>query len=162
MALIRKQSAGRKDKGQKPRRRTSSEDSTLYTAYCMYTDNLLVPDLVKLLDLGAAEPPLARTAGEPAVHCESPAGDRILKKKAYTRTYGPLRGKPFIYDARESSLVPEGFLTAQFLQKLYIYETICVDMILLFACLFLPRQNTTCQLVPLGYGGGGRGQGGMY
>ena len=26
--------------------------------------------------------------------------------------------KPFIYEARESSLVPEGFLTAQFLQKL--------------------------------------------
>ena len=29
-----------------------------------------------------------------------------------------LRGKPFIYEARESSLVPEGFLTAQFLQNL--------------------------------------------
>ena len=26
--------------------------------------------------------------------------------------------KPFIYEAKESSLVPEGFLTAQFLQKL--------------------------------------------
>ena len=31
--------------------------------------------------------------------------------------------KPFIYEARESSLVTEGFLTAQFLQKLLIYET---------------------------------------
>ena len=29
-----------------------------------------------------------------------------------------LPGKPFIYEAIESSLVPEGFLTAQFLQKL--------------------------------------------
>ena len=27
--------------------------------------------------------------------------------------------KPFINEARESSLVPEGFLTAQFLQKLW-------------------------------------------
>ena len=29
--------------------------------------------------------------------------------------------KPFIYEARESSLVLEGFLTAQFLKKLYIF-----------------------------------------
>ena len=32
----------------------------------------------------------------------------------------------FIYLARESSLVPAGFLTAQFLQKLYIYEAFVV------------------------------------
>ena len=34
----------------------------------------------------------------------------------------PYSGNLFIYQARESSLVPAGFLTAQFLQKLYIYE----------------------------------------
>ena len=32
----------------------------------------------------------------------------------------------FIYKARESSLVPSGFLTAQFLQKLKIYEAFVV------------------------------------
>ena len=31
-----------------------------------------------------------------------------------------------IYQARESSMVPVGFLTAQFLHKLYIYENLVV------------------------------------
>ena len=39
------------------------------------------------------------------------------------------RGKPVIYEARESSLVSEGFLTAQFLQKLYVYESFCCDVL---------------------------------
>ena len=36
--------------------------------------------------------------------------------------------KKGILDLKESSLVPEGFLTAQLLQKLEIYETFCCDV----------------------------------
>ena len=87
--------------------------------------------------------------------------DSDLNQFALQYCYCPLNSlflspasKPFIYEPRESSLVPEGFLTAQFLQKLQLYETICFDMVSPFVCLYLPIQNTTCQLVPLEQGGG--------
>ena len=48
-----------------------------------------------------------------------------------------LVSKPFIYEARESSLVPEGFLTSQLLQKLYISEALTVC---LFGCVL--KENT--------------------
>ena len=39
--------------------------------------------------------------------------------------YCTLNCKPFIYEAIESSLVQERFLTAQFLKELCIYQIVC-------------------------------------
>ena len=44
-----------------------------------------------------------------------------------TVDYSTVLPNLFIYQARESSLVPAGFLTAQFLHKLLIYEAFVVE-----------------------------------